>query len=244
MFRSGWKVVRETSSLRRAGADDALPAPAGAGTVLDDDGAPLLEQPALNSNSAPSAEETRAHLDRIGFMVRKLAVPSQGFPSTSSTPLMTAIESHTVPAVGQQAPDFTLQSTSGEKVTLSALRGKPVLIAFFPLAFTSTCTEELCEMRDDHDQFVQRGVTVLPISVDSTYSLKEYKAKYNMHVDLLSDFKREVSRLYGVLLEDRFYSNRAYFLLDRDGVIRWVHVEENPGQRRPDSEILAAIDRL
>jgi len=74
--------------------------------------------------------------------------------------------------------------------------------------------------------------------------LKEYKAKHGMHVDLLSDFKREVSRLYGVLLEDRYYSNRAYFLLDREGVIRWEHVEENPGQRREDAEILAAIDRL
>jgi len=157
---------------------------------------------------------------------------------------MTATASSSVPAVGELAPDFTLPSTSGDKVTLSSLRGKPVLIAFFPLAFSSTCTAELCEMRDDHDQFANRGVTVLPISVDHTYSLKEYKAKYNMHADLLSDFKRDVSRLYGVLLEDRFFSARAYFLLDKDGVIRWEHVEENPGNRRPDAELLAAIDRL
>lgn len=157
---------------------------------------------------------------------------------------MTAIESQVIPAVGQRAPDFTLPSTSGEKITLSSLRGKPVLLAFFPLAFSGTCTAEVCEMRDDDARFVERGVTVLPISVDSTYSLKEYKAKYEMKVDLLSDFKREISRLYGVLLEDRFYSARAYFLLDADGVIRWEHVEANTGHRRPDSEILAAIDRL
>lgn len=157
---------------------------------------------------------------------------------------MTASQTNTVPSVGQQAPDFTLKSTSGEKITLSALRGKPVLIAFFPLAFTSTCTAELCEMRDDHDQFARRGVAVLPISVDSTDSLKEYKAKYGMHTDLLSDFKREVSRLYGVLLEDRFFANRSYFLIDRDGIIRWAHVEEHPGLRRADSEILAEIDKL
>jgi peroxiredoxin len=157
---------------------------------------------------------------------------------------MTAIESRAVPAVGQSAPDFTLPSTSGEKVTLSSLRGKPVLIAFFPLAFSGTCTSELCEMRDHHDQFASRSVTVVPISVDHTYSLKEYKAKYNMRIDLLSDFKRDVSRLYGVLLEDRFYSNRAYFLLDKDGVIRWEHIEENASHRREDTEILAAIDAL
>jgi peroxiredoxin len=157
---------------------------------------------------------------------------------------MTAVESQVIPAVGQRAPDFTLPSTSGEKVTLSSLRGQPVLLAFFPLAFSGTCTAELCEMRDDADEFVKRGVMVLGISVDSTYSLKEYKIKHGMKVDLLSDFKRDVSRLYGVLLEDRFFSNRAYFLLDRDGVIRWEHVEENPSHRRTDSELLAAIDRL
>jgi peroxiredoxin len=157
---------------------------------------------------------------------------------------MTAVETQVIPAVGQQAPDFTLPSTSGEKVTLSSLRGKPVLLAFFPLAFSGTCTAELCEMRDDADQFVTRAVTVLGISVDSTYSLKEYKVKHGMQIDLLSDFKREVSRLYGVLLEDRFYSNRAYFLLDREGVVRWEHVEDNPSHRRADSELLAAIDRL
>lgn len=150
----------------------------------------------------------------------------------------------TVPAVGQQAPDFTLPSTSGEKVTLSALRGKPVLLAFFPLAFSGTCTAELCEMRDDYDKFANRGVVILPISVDHTYSLKEYKAKYGMHVELLSDFKRDVSRAYGVLLEDRFYSNRAYFLLDKDGIVRWEHIEDNPGNRRADAELLEAIDKL
>ncbi|HVX39418.1 MAG TPA: redoxin domain-containing protein [Gemmatimonadaceae bacterium] len=149
-----------------------------------------------------------------------------------------------VPGVGQEAPDFTLPSSSGQKITLSALRGTPVLLAFFPLAFSGTCTAELCEMRDDYDQFTGRGVTILPISVDSTYSLKEYKEKYDMHVDLLSDFKRDVSRLYGVLNEDRFFSNRAYFLIDRDGIIRWTHVEETPGTRRTDEELLAIIDRL
>lgn len=158
---------------------------------------------------------------------------------------MTSITQHrATPAVGSAAPDFTLPSTSGERVTLSQLRAKPVLIAFFPLAFSPTCTAELCEMRDDWDDFLARGVTVLPISVDSTYSLKEYKQKYGMKVDLLSDFKREVSNLYGVLNEDRFFSNRAYFLIDSYGTIRWAHVEENPGLKRTNQEILAEVDRL
>ena len=99
-------------------------------------------------------------------------------------------------------------------------------------------------MRDDHEQFETRGVTVLPISVDSTYSLKEYKAKHQFRVDFLSDFRREVSRLYDVLLEERFYSNRAYFLIDGDGIIRWKHVEETPSHRRDDAQLFAAIDAV
>ncbi len=157
---------------------------------------------------------------------------------------MTAVESRAVPAVGQEAPDFTLASTSDEKVTLSSLRGSPVLLAFFPLAFTSTCTAEFCEMRDDHDLFARRGVTVLPISVDATASLKEYRSKHGFQVHMLSDFRRDVSRLYGVLLEDKYYSKRAYFLIDPRGAIRWEHVEENASNRRSDAELLDAIDAI
>ena len=112
---------------------------------------------------------------------------------------MTAIQSQTIPAVGQQAPDFTLPSTSlGDKVTLSALRGRPVLPAFFPLRSPAPARPSCARCEMITIKFAGRGVTILPISVDHTWSLKEYKAKYNMQVDLLSDFKRDVSRLYGV----------------------------------------------
>jgi peroxiredoxin len=147
----------------------------------------------------------------------------------------------TVPPVGAAAPDFTLASTSGQPTTLSSLRGRKVLLAFFPLAFTSTCTAELCDMRDDWDQFAGADTVVLPISVDSTASLNEFKAKYGMKSDLLSDFKREVSRRYGVLIEDRFFSTRAYFLIDRDGMIRWEHVEANPSNKRSNAELFQQI---
>ncbi len=149
-----------------------------------------------------------------------------------------------VPQAGQPAPDFSLASTSGETVTLASLRGRPALLAFFPLAFTSTCTAELCDLRDDYDAFAATGVAVLPISVDSVATLREFKQKLGLAVDMLSDFKRETSRRYGTLIEERFFSNRAYFLLDAEGVIRWAHVEANPGQRRQNSEIFAEIAKL
>ena len=158
---------------------------------------------------------------------------------------MTAPALERSPAAGERAPDFVLPSTSGRLVTLSSFAGqKNVLLAFFPLAFTSTCTAEMCAFTDDFDQFAGGGVEVLPISVDSVPTLTEYKRKYDMRVDLLSDFKREVSRLYGTLREDTFFSNRAYFLIDKAGTVRWAHVEARPGQRRENHEILEQIAKL
>ena len=150
-----------------------------------------------------------------------------------------------VPAVGEAAPDFTLDTTNGKPVVLSSFRGtKNVLIAFYPLAFTSTCTTELCAFTDDYTVFAGKDVEVVPISVDAVPSLKAFKAQSNLSVELASDFRRDVSRAYGVLLADRFYSKRAYFLVDKAGMIRWAHVEANPSHRRENSEILAEIAKL
>ena len=152
--------------------------------------------------------------------------------------------SNSVPAVGSAAPDFTVDSTGGP-VTLSSFRGKQhVLLAFFPLAFTSTCTAEMCAFTEDYSAFVEQGVAVVPISVDSVPSLREYKAKYAMAADLASDFKRDVSRAYGTLHAERYFSNRAYFLIDKQGTVRWSFVEVTPGTRRENSEILAEIAKL
>ena len=157
---------------------------------------------------------------------------------------MTSTQLQISPQVGDIAPDFTAASTSGSDVTVSSFRGKSnVLLAFFPLAFTGTCTKELVCFTEDFDQFAREGVEILPISVDSTASLREFRTKLGIKTDLLSDFKREIARAYGVN-EDRFYANRAYFLIGRDGRVRWSHVEVNNGQRRENSEILAAAELL
>ena len=150
-----------------------------------------------------------------------------------------------VPQVGDLAPDFTLNSTSGDKVTLSGFRGqKNVLLAFFPLAFTSTCTSELCAFSDGYDQFSNTDTEVFPISVDSVPTLKEFRAKYEMKEQLLSDFKRDASRAYGVLMPETFHSRRAYILVDKAGIVRWVHVEDKKGVHRENSELLAEIAKL
>ena len=147
-------------------------------------------------------------------------------------------------AAGQLAPDFTLQSTTGAPMTLSDFRGRKVLLAFFPLAFTSVCTAEMCALSEDYGRFADADTVVLPISVDSVPTLKEFKAKERLAVDLLSDFKRVVSRQYGTLDEDRFLSRRAYVLIDRDSIVRWVFVEETPAQFRKTDELLAQLAQL
>jgi peroxiredoxin len=147
-------------------------------------------------------------------------------------------------AVGQVAPNFTLYSTSGGQVTLVELRGRKVLLAFFPLAFTSVCTTEMCAFSEDYGKYADADTVVLPISVDSVPALKEFKAKEKLAFDLLSDFKREVSRAYGTLDEERFLSRRAYVLIDRDGVVQWAFVEETPGHLRQTSELLAELAKV
>jgi peroxiredoxin len=146
---------------------------------------------------------------------------------------------------GTEAPDFTLPSTSGETVTLSSFRGqKHVLLAFFPAAFSSVCTTEFCALSDDFDAFFSADVQVLPISVDNVPSLTEFRDKHAMRLELLSDFKREVATAYGVFLPSYLVANRAYFLIDQTGIVRWAHVEEHPGYKRENAEILAAIGAL
>jgi peroxiredoxin len=149
-----------------------------------------------------------------------------------------------LPAVGAAAPDFTLPSTSGSDVTLSQLRGRNVLLAFFPLAFTRVCTTEMCAFTEDIERFRSAETEVLPISVDSVPALREFKAKERIAVDLLSDFKREVSRRYGTLLEDKFFSGRAYVVIDREGIVRWTFLEETPGTRRENEELLERLREL
>ena len=150
-----------------------------------------------------------------------------------------------LPAVGSKAPEFTLRSTAKVDVSLASFHGKQnVLLAFFPLAFTGTCTAEMCAFTEDFGQFASHNTVVLPISVDSTDTLREYKAKYQMSFELLSDFKRVVSRLYGVLNEEKYYSNRAYVVIDRQGIVRWAWQEAHNGERRENVELLAELEKL
>lgn len=136
-------------------------------------------------------------------------------------------------AVGQAAPDFTLPNTNGTPVHLGDLRGQPVAVVFFPFAFSGICTGELCELRDNIEDFESAGVKLLAISNDSVFALKAWAEQEGYGFDLLSDFwpHGEVSRAYGVFDEENGLAVRGSFLIDADGIVRWSVVNQR-GQAR------------
>jgi len=136
--------------------------------------------------------------------------------------------------IGQSAPDFTLYASDKTLVSLSGLRGNNVLLLFFPLAFTSTCTKELCSVRDNIAFYNNAKATVLGISVDSLHTLARFKADQQLNFPLLSDFNKEVSAAYGSLYEMFGYnmkgvSKRSAFIIDKSGIVRYAEVLENAG---------------
>ncbi len=150
-----------------------------------------------------------------------------------------------MPDVGELAPDFTLIDERGEDVTLGSLRGRTVMIVFFPLAFSSRCTTELCAIRDDFDAYRSRDVTVLGISVDSRYALEAWKRAQGYPNTFLSDRwpLGSVIKAYGVWNEEKGYADRATFIVGPDGVIQYK-VHNPPTQERDEPAYVTALDRL
>lgn len=138
-----------------------------------------------------------------------------------------------VPAVGQQAPDFELANQFGEPVRLSGLRGKNVVVIFYPFAFSGICTQELCEVRDNLAVFDDTNATVLAVSVDSKFTLRAYAQAEGYGFDLLADFwpHGAVAEKYGVFDSATGMALRGTFIIDAQGIVQYVVV--NPrGQAR------------
>ena len=136
--------------------------------------------------------------------------------------------------VGQVAPDFSIYDSDKNIITLSEQRINNVLLLFFPLAFTSGCTTELCSIRDNLKKYEALNVKPFGISVDSLHTLKKFKEELNLNFPLLSDFNKEVSTLYGCLYPEFSYgmkgvSKRSAFLIDKQGIVQYAEVLENAG---------------
>lgn len=147
--------------------------------------------------------------------------------------------------IGDLAPDFSLYNTEKELVQLSQLKGSPVVLLFFPLAFTSTCIAELCAVRDDIANYQQLNAKVVGISVDSIFSLKKFQEEQHLNFPLLSDFNKTASTDYDSLyeafvLDMKGVSKRSAFVIDAEGVVRYAEVLEKASDI-PDLKAIQSV---
>ena len=137
--------------------------------------------------------------------------------------------------VGDTAPDFTLYSSEKKQITLSDQKGQSIVLLFFPLAFTDTCTKELCSVRDNISWYNSVNAKVFGISVDALHTLAKFKEDQQLNFTLLSDFNKDVSRLYNTIYELFGYNmkgvaKRSAFIVDKDGKIAYEEILEDAGQ--------------
>ena len=150
--------------------------------------------------------------------------------------------------VGTKAPGFTLPAGPGEPVDLARYaEGRPVVVLFFPLAYSGVCTQELCGVRD-LGAWGDVGAKVLAISVDSVFVVKRFRQDYELPFPVLSDFNRDVIPAWGVLNPDlmgsRDVAHRAAFVLDGAGVVRWAWMSEDADVLPPMEEIGGVVRGL
>ena len=149
---------------------------------------------------------------------------------------------------GSIAPDFTLTNQDRENVTLSQLRGRPVVLVFFPAAFSSVCTKELCTFRDALKRFESVQAQVLGISVDTFFALKAFHDQQGLTFPLLSDFNKQVIRAYGAFNEDMIglkgIAKRAVFVLDGAGVVRYREVLDDARNEPDYQKVYDVVARL
>ena len=152
--------------------------------------------------------------------------------------------------LNETAPDFNLKNTEKNDIALSSYKGKTVVLAFYPGAFTGVCDTEMCSLRDSMNSFNDLNTTVLGISVDSPWANAEFAKKYEINFNLLSDYNRDVSKAYDMIfnglggLEGYECSNRGVIIIDGQGLIQYRWVAENPGVEPNYSEIIEKVKSL
>lgn len=150
--------------------------------------------------------------------------------------------------INQKAPEFTLKDSDGNDVSLTNFKGTPVVILFFPLAFTGVCTKELCSVRDSISVYNAANSNVLAISVDSFFTLAQFKNQQNLNFPLLSDFNKEVSQAYGAYYEEFFgmhgVSKRAAFVLDSELNVVYAEVLEKASELPNFEAIQSTLQKL
>lgn len=152
--------------------------------------------------------------------------------------------------VGQKAPDLKLYNTEKKEVNLADHKGKNVLLLFFPLAFTGTCTTELCSVRDNLAMYNNLNAVVYGISIDAPHTLVKFKEEQKLNFELLSDFNKVASTDYDCIYAEfgamkmKGVSKRSAFVVDKDGIIRYAEVLENAGDLPDFGKIKSTLESL
>lgn len=152
--------------------------------------------------------------------------------------------------VGDKAPDFTLYDTDKKPRSLQEFAGKKTVLAFFPGAFSGTCTKEMCALRDSLSNLNSLNAQVVGVSVDAPFSNKAFAAQNNLQFPLLSDFSRSALKAYDIVHNDfsglmgYAAAKRSVFILDKDSVIRYAWVSDNPGVEPNYEEITKALSAI
>jgi peroxiredoxin len=151
--------------------------------------------------------------------------------------------------VGQQAPEFHLFDTEKKEVKLSDLKGKNVVLLFFPLAFTSVCTAELCSVRDNYSEYNELNAEVFGISVDSPFTLAKFKEEQKLNFSLLSDFNKTAATAYEAIYPEfvagmKGVAKRSAFVIDGEGVLQYAEVLESAGNLPNFEAIKAALSDI
>ncbi|MAT80387.1 MAG: peroxiredoxin [Phycisphaerae bacterium] len=151
---------------------------------------------------------------------------------------------------GQMAPDFALYDGDGNLVKLSEMKGAPVIVAFFPAAFTGVCETELCTFRDSMSAFDDMGAKVVGISVDSRFANAAFAAANNLSFPILSDYNREAIKSWDLVFPDLAgmpgydVARRSVYVIDADGKVAWCWLSDSPGDEPPYEEVKQAAGAL
>jgi glutaredoxin-dependent peroxiredoxin len=151
--------------------------------------------------------------------------------------------------INQTAPTFKLFNTDKKEISLNDLKGKNVVLLFFPLAYTGTCTAELCSVRDNYGIYNDLNAVVFGISIDSIFTLGKFKEEQKLNFDLLSDFNKEASSAYGSLYHDFIFgmkgvSKRSAFVIDKEGKLQYAEILEKASDLPNFEAIRSCLEKL
>jgi glutaredoxin-dependent peroxiredoxin len=204
----------------------------------------LLSAPARAQSASKSSAESKSDDSHYGKTADARKSASAGVVGPAAIPA--------APTVGQAAPDFHLPYATQENIfmgpkeqmTLASQRGKNVILAFYPADWSGGCTKEVCTLRDTFAELAKLNATVLAVSGDYVFSHQEWAKHHNLQFPLLSDHDHAVAKMYDSYMEGAGFNKRTVYLIDKDGVVRYVNLAFKAGDKKDYDTLRAELEKL